>query len=505
MVSFPSLFTGSDQSHGHWSTETGASTDRGPVPESDYLDHLEGRCGLGLVPVRLDGTCIFGALDIDVDTIDHRALWVKVKHRQLPLTVCRSKSGGAHLYVFFSTPTPAATVMKLLRSWSGLLGYPKCEVFPKQPKIDQKNLGNWINLPYFAGDNTTRYAVDQNGPLTLDQFLQQVEFYDPRKPINQELPQLEEAQIASMPPCLEALTRNGLPEGARNNGLLNFGVYFRKAFPNDWEERVRAHNKDHVRPPLDQREVESVIKSLGKSKYAYICHQEPISSRCDRQECLKREYGINHRASMERGFYDDVILGNLRKFLTSPPRYRLEVNGHDIELASEELRTYQTGFKPIIFERLNLLLRPMKQDLWDKQLRELLTTLKEIEVPDDASWQGVVLWKVAEFVNLADRSRAREDILKGLPFRAAHTNGSGKPESFVWFRVSDLQRFLQAAKVQVETHKLFPLLEAEGGKFEETTIKGRTVTLWGIPDSPGTRQTEPFTPPAESAEAKEEM
>jgi hypothetical protein len=424
--------------------------------------------------------------------------------------------------VFFDKPRPAPEVRKILRAWSGLLGYPKCEVFPKQDHIqkydpkrdDDKSLGSWLNLPYFGGDNTTRYAVDQTGPLDLQQFLGQVEFYDPDKPINQELPQLDENHLGQMPPCLEALMRNGLPEGQRNSGLLNFGVYFRKAFPNDWESRLRAHNRDHVKPPLDDRELEqTVLKSLNRTKYSYLCHEEPISSRCDRQACLKREFGINHRASQEKGFYDEMVVYNLRKFDTTPPRYRVEVNGVDLEFASEELRNYQTGFKPMVFERLNLLLRPMKQDMWDKQLRELLRTLVVIEVPDDASWQGVVLMKVWEFTAMADRARRQEDILKGIPWRgpAEHgPNGLSGPSSsttspVVWFRVADLQRYLISNKITIETQRLFTLLEEEGGKYQEAVIKGKKTNLWGLPDTVGSRQTEPFTEPAKPEKVEDQL
>jgi hypothetical protein len=290
-----------------------------------------------------------------------------------------------------------------------------------------------------------------------------------------------------MPPCLEALMRNGMPEGGRNNGLLCFGVYYRKAFPNDWEARVRHHNEQHCKPPLEKQELEgTVLKSLEKKKYSYLCEQEPVSSRCDRQACLKRVYGINHRTSQEKGAYDDLTLGNLRKFNTTPPRYRLEVNGQDLEMASEELRNYATGFRAVVFDRLNLVVPPIKQDKWDQQLRELLLSITVIEVPDDASQNGVILAKVEEFLNLAERTRAKEDVLKGLPWHNA---------TATWFRAPDLQKFLANSKLAVEPHKLYMLLEGAGATYEDVTLKGRKVSLWSYPDHEGRKQTEPFAAP----------
>ena len=45
-----------------------------------------------------------------------------------------------------------------------VLGYGGSEVFPKQTELKSKDdTGNFLNLPYFNGDNTTRYAFDRMG------------------------------------------------------------------------------------------------------------------------------------------------------------------------------------------------------------------------------------------------------------------------------------------------------------------------------------------------------
>jgi hypothetical protein len=227
--SFQELFSGSEKTHGHWTAESGFDTQKGPALDQDYLDHISGKLGLGLVPVRVDGTCVFGALDIDVDTIDHQALYAKVKARNLPLNVCRSKSGGAHLYIFFDRPYKATEVQKILRRYSEILDYPKCEVFPKQTKIDDKNLGNWINLPYAGGDRSLRYCVGPAGSLSVDDFLNTVIMYDPNRKIEDGRDEDSDKLVQIMPPCLVKLDRSGLPEGVRNNGMMGFGIFYRKA------------------------------------------------------------------------------------------------------------------------------------------------------------------------------------------------------------------------------------------------------------------------------------
>ena len=54
---------------------------------------------------------------------------------------------------------------------AGELGYADCEVFPKQIEIraDRGDTGNFLNLPYFNGSDSFRYALDDRGDsCTLD-------------------------------------------------------------------------------------------------------------------------------------------------------------------------------------------------------------------------------------------------------------------------------------------------------------------------------------------------
>jgi hypothetical protein len=143
-----------------------------------------------------------------------------------------------------------------------------------------------------------------------------------------------------MPPCLAALTKEGLPEGQRNSGLFNFAVFFRKSSPNGWEDRVVEHNQKFVNPPLPNTEVQQIIRSVGKTKYQYLCSQEPICSRCDRSACLRLPFGVGHMPWKEPGAFDEFQPTHLRKFLMSPQRYILEVNGHDLDLSMKSSRAF---------------------------------------------------------------------------------------------------------------------------------------------------------------------
>lgn len=484
LTEFANLFRGSALAHGTFDKATGnMATISSPATEEDYRRHIVGDLGLGIVPVDSEGKCFFGAIDIDVDTIDHKDLYSRVLARNLPLAVCRSKSGGAHLYVFFKESQHSSFVQSTLKKWAGLLGFPqKTEIFPKQTKSSPQNLGNWINLPYFAALNTVRYAVDNRGSLELEEFLDGVKFYTGKEKID-ESNNNELIQIESMPPCLRALTKEGLPNGTRNVGLFSYGVFYRKSSPNGWEDKLRYHNQNFVSPPLASREVEALIKSLGARQYQYKCDEEPLCSNCERKECLTLPYGVGHKPWEDENNYDEITVGNLRKILTDPPTYVLEVNSKDMHLSSEEFRTFEK-LRKRIFEMRDLVIRPIKQAQWEQKIKGLLMTKTDIEAPDDASMFGSVSNRIDDFLSLSDRAKGREDLLRGLPIME-------KDE--VLFQVDFLLKYLVAQKISIPNQDLFSLLHRRNCSYKLIKIKGKVVRAWSIPSNLVNRQTESYT------------
>ena len=484
---FMQLFVGSGRSHGvqtHKGGRISHHTAEGPATKSDYADHLGGRVGLGVVPIREDGTCLFGTGDIDDDTINHQQLHAKVKNLQMPLVVCRSKSGGAHSYLFMKEPgIKASKVIAVLKRWVGILGYPQAEIFPKQSILTKGNRGNFINLPYFGGDQTTRYALGDDGALSLDQFLTSVIYWDgeDRVVASSEVGMAQETQ---MPPCLAALTKDGLAEGQRNNGLLNFAIFFRKSSPNGWEDKVVQHNQNVVMPPLPNAEVQSIIKSASRTRYQYLCNQEPICSRCNRAKCLTLPFGVGHTPWKEAGAFDDFQATHLRKFLTDPPTYLLEVNGHDIALSDDEFFSFRK-LKKTVEAKLDLIIGDIKQAQWDQMRRELHQSQEEIEAPSDASDEGMILGHVMDFLGKFRLTEDKEDLLQGSPVKHGDD---------VWFRVLDLQRFLHLhRRVVLKNNLLYQLIRQHGGTHGTANIKGKYVHVWKFPVDKLNLQTEEFT------------
>lgn len=147
----------------------------------DVERHLSGRePSLLSIPIDQTNHSHFGALDIDRHgdseaAVDHAALAHQVTELNLPLVVCRSKSGrGAWLFLFLkeNDGLAATDVRRLLDFYRNELGLPEqgVDIFPRQEKRDGKQ-GNGINLPYFGNDRVAfglkGEELDLTGFVTL--------------------------------------------------------------------------------------------------------------------------------------------------------------------------------------------------------------------------------------------------------------------------------------------------------------------------------------------------
>ena len=162
------------ESNGNGSKVKGKSfVKREIITQDHWLNHLQGKDSLGVIPINDDNKCKWGCIDIDSYAgFDHKKLINKIQNLKLPLIVFRSKSGGAHVFLFTSDYVSVALMQDKLNEIRSVLGYGGSEVFPKQRELKSKDdTGNFLNLPYFNGDNTTRYAFNNNGEaVNLEDF-----------------------------------------------------------------------------------------------------------------------------------------------------------------------------------------------------------------------------------------------------------------------------------------------------------------------------------------------
>ena len=82
-----------------------------------WESHLKGERIIGCTPLINEDQVRWGALDVDVyqDSKTLEGIIQQVKENKLPFVVCRSKSGGAHVYLFFSEEVSAYNVIDNLK------------------------------------------------------------------------------------------------------------------------------------------------------------------------------------------------------------------------------------------------------------------------------------------------------------------------------------------------------------------------------------------------------
>lgn len=456
-----------------------------PLTEALWEQHIAGTYSLGVVPIRDDGTCVFGAIDIDNYGLKLDQLAEDIQKAGLPLILCRTKSGGAHLYLFLNDATPAELVRTKLMDWAVLLGHSGVEVFPKQTRLAGPNdWGNWINMPYFEGDKSPRYAIVNGKPLKMEAFLDltdlmQMSAVDLETFQPETLTEMQE-WLENGPPCLQTLAKNGFGEGQRNSGLFNIGVYLRKRYADEWEEKLDEYNQKFMVPPLGHQEVVRIVKSLNKKNYNYRCNEPPIVSVCNRQICLSRKFGVG-TADGEPG----VVFGQLVKINTQPPIWIWDVDGARIELTTQELKD-QARFHTRCMEVINKWPNAINPKQWAIMLRKKLTEVEIHEAPPDASQEGQVWSYLERYCTSTSAARKREELLNDKPWTDAGRTYFVAGHFKIWLE--------QQARLRIKEKELWATLRKQNATHHFFNIKGRGINVWSIPMF--SNQNEDFAVPA---------
>lgn len=433
-------------------------------------DHLLGKQGIGVIPINEESKVKFAALDIDLyQGFDLERLNYHIQQSKLPLVVCRTKSGGAHLFLFLRDWVPADLVVKRMREFAAFLGYGDCEVFPKNTKIlaERGDIGQWINIPYFDASKTLRFGYDaKNKPLALDAFIEYAQSRsiseDALVAINLEIVE----RLPGGPPCLQHLTSKGFPKGTRNQGLLNLGIYAKKADPDNWKRLLEEYNTRFMDPPLSAEEVLAIAKSLEKKEYAYTCKAHPIQPFCNQAKCRTCKFGVGgNPLGLPR-------LGTLTKIGTEPPIWFLEVEGGGrLELSTDDLQS-ATNFQHRCMEVLNIMPGIPKRDNWQEIIANLLRDVVIVEVPKEATPRGQLWLYLEEFCTSRVSGKTHDEILLGKPWTS---------DGRTHFRLRDFMSYLD--RIGFREYKLSHVamyLREWGAERGFFNIRGKGVNTYVV-------------------------
>jgi len=440
------LFEGYSQAHGtHGDTSSNqmkggkkeikktARTIRQAVTDDLWLQHLRGERPLGIIPIREDHTCLWLCIDVDRYDIDLAGTVKSLEEQKIPLVVCRSKSGGARVYLFLREPVQAEDARAVVKDLAASLGWGDCEIFPKQNQVlsEQGDLGNWLNMPYLGGDETDRYAVKKTmAAYGLEEFLDYAESMrvtleqiKPAKKVKKQDETLDDG-----PPCLQHLTNVGFPGGVRNSGLFNLGVFCQKKFGEKWKEMLEKYNFLYMKPPLPSEEVLMIIKNLEKKEYRYACKDQPLCSYCNSSLCRTRKFGVGGG-----GMFPEV--SGLSKLETDPPLWFLDIEDQRVVLETRQLQNYR-DFQLVCMEQLTVYYMPMKNDEWASMIGDAMKNAIIIEAAPEMSTRGHFMELLEDFCMSRHRGENKEDIILGKPWQDPE---SGRH----YFKLSALMQFLE--------------------------------------------------------------
>ena len=476
-------------------TPTGAHRDDGKeevkvsmykenITTKHFLHHIQGKLpALGLVPIR-PGTndCKWGCIDIDEYNFDHKKIIQDIKKLKLPLVVFRSKSGGAHIFLFASEWIPARMMRTKLKMISKALGYQGSEIFPKQDEVEE--YGSFLNIPYLDGENTVRYAHDEEGDaveiydlgFVYRKMIQSEEQISNLKVSVEKQKQIKkEEAFPDGPPCLNTLAKQGFTTGSRNEALYNIGVYAKKAFSEgEWQRKVAEYNTKYFDPPLGYTEEQATIKSVEKKDFKYKCKQQPIEAVCQASMCQFCKHGVGGNK------YQLPEITNLIKICTDPVSYLVTVEGRQVKLTAEQWLK-PAMFADAVYNQINKVIPRMpKREEWLSLVVAPLSeegAIQEVKGIESFTPSYRLQRYLIDFITEFDTGKHIDDIGQGVCYTKKDKDGEAietviRAEDFLDYITRNGWRFSHA-----ETSSLFVQLKPLFKKETRRMVRGRNINV----------------------------
>ena len=486
-----------------------------PVTKELWQNHLNGTGpNLGVFPLTREGTCKWGAIDIDVNNFDYEDLLNRIRKQKLPLIMFRSKSGRAHVYMFMKDFTPAQEVQTVMKKFAGKLGLADKldRVYPMQTSLSKNDFGSWLNMPYYNQEETSTCAYKDNfDGATIEEFFEMYDKYvqtDLSQHLVEEVKQnikkpkektLEDILLPCTKNCLK-LNNNKIPDENRNDYLLHMYTWSMRAVEKgvkkipeyskmDAETLLKYFNQEYMARPVEEKEIQNTIFKSKDKEYKYLCKKPTITKYCDSSACTRHLCGITP-LDAEKLVKATQALGKITRYLSEPPiffesvdvknengsgykRIRIEMQGEDIINKQKWLnKLANQGYFPHIS-----LHEQKSSDFLVMQYERLENCLNEAadeEASEDFEFKSIIY----SFVNKMTVSYNKEDLLKN----ACYVN---KDTHELDFKLPSLMEYLKSNHIKIPANQLtLKLKKIMGAKkingtvYDEVLDKQRSYPTW---------------------------
>lgn len=454
-----------------------------PTTQKLWERHLQGNFSIGQVPIKADGTVGWVAFDVDVykNNLNINEILGTIDELSLPILLTRSKSGGAHGLIFFSSPSRMERIRPKIQELATFFGVGGCEIFPKQDSIGMAEnadvrYGNWLNMPY-DGCDSLRYGYSSDASrLSPSEFIDAAEALATTEKdfLGIRLPRGPET-LEDGPPCLNHLTSKKMDmTGGRNTLLFNIAVYFKKANPEADAAQAEAYLKEwnsRLTTPLEEKELrKTILSSLKKREYRYQCGNTLLKQHCNSTVCANEcLYGID---GDENAF--DPNNKTLIQLLTDPCLYFIDYKKTQLVLTKEEFWSYEKVRQACMVQARHIPPK-MDQEHWIHLVQGYLESVTIVELPPEATALGQLIALVSKWKNTATNDPER--IVNGAP--ALDKKGSLVFKLQDLFDMLKLHRFMAMEQNKI-THNL---KEKMGMRSRYISINSRNHRCWEIPAS----------------------
>jgi hypothetical protein len=336
-------------------------------------------------------------------------------------------------------------------------------------------MGNWLNMPYFGAEGTTRYALREGEKLTAEEFLEYAQ-YKQRSPDQLDAVTLKvDEEFKGAPPCLVQICKAGIASGERNDALFNLAVLAKMKYPDKWEEKLEEYNRTYINPPLKRSEVSGIIGSVSKKDgYFYKCSQAPIVNACDKHLCKSREFGIGNDSQKSKNIGVDI--SHMLRILSDPPRFVLTINGKRVNFdCLADIQTFSI-FKIRCGEAVSIVPRKLpKASMWDDVVNDLMRRQDYERVPKDSGVSGEVLGLLEDFCN--ELSGENSDCMTlGRPWL-------NERKECYQFKSKSFKAYLRASGCRVveKSNLLWSILRTAKCTESRATVNKKTFPVWEVP------------------------
>lgn len=307
-----------------------AKVDSSLTPEL-FERHLNGLVTLGMYQLNDKGEVKWGCFDFDgVDAEkDATTVYNYLQKTEFAGGTLLEFTGGRgyHVWIFFDNMPQAWHVKEIMVDISKKTGT-RCEIFPKQDKVDAGSYGSLVRMPLGKHKKTGNFSrLLQPGDL---------ESIKPCRlePKEQERDTLNEKAAHDAYPCWLQMMA-GVGQGMRDIVAFTLARRLRANFGFDrllCQKTLLEWNKKNS-PPMPEREIITKVRSAYEKEYpnigcAQIKDSDMLSQFCDEKACP--------RFAMDNSVIDEISKQVGEEFLRSPDMLAKIKSALDLVLAGED-------------------------------------------------------------------------------------------------------------------------------------------------------------------------